>query len=379
MRETAPAHYANNIDGLRLCAALIVIFGHEFSIRGFEQPVIFGSHVASLGVKIFFSLSGYLIAQSFERDPDAWRFFLRRALRIVPGLTACVLATVFLLGPLATPLGLDAYFRDPSTWVYLWNIAFGFVETIPALFAGNPLPDAVNGSLWSLPPEAAMYGLLLIGGIACSGSLLARAIVTLAAFFVFVAAVCAFGLFGWNETLVYGTRLSAFCVVAGFFCAGALLWQLRARVPLRLDVAAASGLVAWLSAGTLLFPLLEPLALTYGLLAIGLRSTPGVRDAARFGDVSYGLYLYAYPLQQLTRQVFGPDTGFVPALGISLCATFLCAFVSWHCIEKRFLRYKPRAASAASVPRAGAPPGSRLPSPQAAPVKTAVAHSARQS
>lgn len=367
----AAAHPKNNFDALRLGAALLVILGHEFSVRGLEQPVLFGSHIASLGVKIFFCLSGYLIAQSFERDPHAGRFILRRALRIMPGLTLCVLATVFVLGPLASPLGVRAYFQAPDTLSYLWNMAFGFTERMQALFGENPLPHAVNGSLWSLPAEAAMYAILLAGGLACAGRRRAHAGLMLAVFAACVSITYGFGLFDWPEIPVYGTRLSAFCAVASFFCAGALLWQLRAALPLRLDVAGALALAAWSAAGTLLSPLLDPLALSYGALAIGLRSAPGLCAAGRCGDFSYGLYLFAYPVQQLVQQSFASTLDFVPAFALSLAATLGCAVLSWHGVEKRFLRWKP---SAASAPPAGARLGSWRPSPPAGRAQSAAGH-----
>ena len=328
LAQTAKILHANNFDGVRLGAALLVIFGHAFSIRGLVQPEVFGSHIASLGVKIFFCVSGYLVAQSFERDPNAWRFVQRRALRILPGLTLCVLATVCLLGPLMTPLSFAAWWREPGTTAYLWNLAFGFVETMPGLFADTPLPHAVNGSLWSLPAEAAMYGLLLACALA-AGSLLRWAFATLALFLASLTVVYAFGLNGWAEVMVYGTRLSAFCVVAGFFCSGTLLWLLRAQVPLRLDISAALVLLGLATQHTLLFPLVEPLAVTYLTLTLCLTSTPGLRDAARYGDFSYGLYLYAYPLQQAVQQAFGDTLGFAPALPVPGFDAYLrCPFLA---------------------------------------------------
>lgn len=370
-----PSPHSSNFDGVRLGAALLVIFGHEFSIRGLAQPEIFGSHIASLGVKIFFSVSGYLVAQSFARDPDAWRFLQRRALRIVPGLVFCVLVTVFVLGPLVTQGSLANYARDPGTLAYVWNLAFGFAETMPALFADNPLPHAVNGSLWSLPAEAAMYCILLATALASGGSLRRWTLMTLAVFAASLGVVYGFGLNGWTEVLVYGTRLSAFCVVAGFFCAGSLAWLLRASVPLRFDIAAALVLSGLVLRQTLLFPLLEPLAVTYVALTLCLRSTPGLRDAARFGDFSYGLYLFAYPLQQTVQQAYGDTLDFGPAFALSLAGTIACAAVSWHAIEKRCMRFKPAARpSAASAPPAGGHLYPALPSQPAGPVKSAAAH-----
>ena len=364
---------ASNFDGLRLVAALIVIFGHEFSIRGIEQPMLLGSHVASLGVKIFFAVSGYLVAQSLERDPDAGRFLLRRGLRILPGMFVCVLATVLVLGPLFSELSLADYARAPGTWAYLWNLGFGFVEFMPRLFAGNPLPTAVNGSLWSLPAEAAMYLLLLLAALTARAEPKRWRLVMALMFAAAVGDIYVFGVMGWDEVLVYGTRLTAFCVVASFFCAGSLLWLARGDLPLRLDYAAAALLASILAQGTLAFPIVEPLALTYAALAVCVRRAPVLSRAAQHGDFSYGLYLYAYPVQQAVQHSFGAALSFPAALALSLAVTAACAAFSWHCVEKQFLRFKPVRPSAASAPAAGARPAPAAPSRRAAPAQNAAA------
>src|SRR5689334_15260083 len=125
----------NAFDALRLFAALLVIVGHAFRLTGEAGVMFAGAGVATTGVKIFFVISGYLVAQSWLRDPDARRFLQRRLLRIVPGLAAVVLVTVFVLGPLLSTLPAAAYFADPRTWTYLANLAFYPADALPGLFA----------------------------------------------------------------------------------------------------------------------------------------------------------------------------------------------------------------------------------------------------
>src|SRR5262245_27071907 len=150
----------NAFDALRLFAALLVIFGHAFRLTGEAGPSFAGAGVATTGVKIFFVISGYLVAQSFLRDSDPRRFLQRQLLRIVPGLAALVLLTAFVLGPVLTTLPASAYFTDPRSWSYLANLAFYPADTLPGLYETNIAPGEVNGSLWSLPPELSMYLLL---------------------------------------------------------------------------------------------------------------------------------------------------------------------------------------------------------------------------
>ena len=218
-----------------------------------------------------------------------------------------------------------------------------------------------------------MYLLLRGAGLLAAGRPARWLILTLAQFFAAVGIVYAFALFGWGEVLVHGTRLSAFCVVASFFSAGTLLFLLRAALPMRPLYALAALVVTAPLAGTALFPLIEPLALSYAVLSLGLARLPGLGGAARFGDVSYGLYLYAYPIQQMVQQAFAARLGFAGALGLSLAATLACAALSWHFIEKRALALKPARPSGASASPGRARLASEFPNPPGAPAKSAIA------
>jgi Acyltransferase family len=102
-------------------------------------------------------ISGYLVSESWLRDSRLPAFLMRRSLRIFPGLTVIVLLSVLVLGPLMSDLPLRAYFGDRQSISYLWNVVLYPVYVLPGVFVDNPYPLAVNGSLWSLPVEFAMY------------------------------------------------------------------------------------------------------------------------------------------------------------------------------------------------------------------------------
>ena len=97
--------HRNNFDFIRLCAALCVVVSHQFALTGLPEPVILKTHsLGGLGVLIFFTVSGFLVAQSWDSDPNIARFAARRLLRLWPGLAGLVLVTVFLWAPAASPL-----------------------------------------------------------------------------------------------------------------------------------------------------------------------------------------------------------------------------------------------------------------------------------
>ena len=162
--------------------------------------------------------------------------------------------------------------------------------------------------------------------------------------------------------------------MAGFFTAGTLLFLLRETLPLRPVYALAALLATAPLAGSALFPLIEPLTVAYAVLAVGLARTPVLSGAGRFGDFSYGLYLYAYPIQQAVRQAFGERLGFAGALALSLAAAFVCAALSWRFVEKRALAFKPRRPSGASAPPGRGRLASGFPNPPGGPARSAAAH-----
>lgn len=100
----------NNLDAVRLAAAGMVLFGHSFVFLGQREPLFLSwLPLGPLGVYIFFTISGYLVSESWHRDPHLLRFFQRRLLRILPGLAICIALTVLVLGPLLTTLPLNDY------------------------------------------------------------------------------------------------------------------------------------------------------------------------------------------------------------------------------------------------------------------------------
>ena len=332
---------ANNFGALRLIAAGMVIFGHSFVITGRQAPAWFGVPVHTLAVGVFFSISGYLIAASWQSDPSLPRFALRRGLRIMPGLVAAVLATVLLLGPLLTRLPLAAYASSPETRLYLWNAALAPYFSLPGVFQDGRPFAAVNGSLWSLPVEAAMYALLpLYGGrgrLARRAVLPAVAVAALGAAYAFTVA--------WPDQVqpvVYWTSVPFALRFALAFVLGALArsWRLERL----LDPQAALLVLAAL--GMLPPGPLRGAAVLVGVpyvsLAFGLARAPRLSRVGRRDDLSYGLYLWGCPVQQALVSAFGLGMGPYALTGAALLVAGGAALLSWRLVERPCLLLKPR-------------------------------------
>lgn len=334
--RNAGLHTSNNLTFLRWVAALMVLFGHAFVFAGQPEPLFLGyMTLGPLGVWIFFAISGYLVSQSWQRDPDVLRFLARRCLRIFPGLAVCILLSVLALGPAVTTLSLQQYFTHPATWGYLDNLYLYITFSLPGVFEGNRFPGAVNGSLWSLPAEFAMYLLLAVVGASrlprSSWVLVAVGLMGLSAFWATqtdnmlvlyrtdVRQVVMCGVFFWVGAVYQRYRVERFFSVANV-CLAMFMWVCSTRWP------AAFMVISWF-------------VLPFVTLAFGLASSRWLSYLTRY-DYSYGIYIYAFPIQQ-TLAMAWPTMSVWMHVALAILVTTVCAGLSWHWVEKKALRLKP--------------------------------------
>lgn len=345
--------HRNNFDFVRLAAALCVVVSHQFALNGLHEPTLLNVHtLGGLGVLIFFSVSGFLVAQSWAADPHVLRFAARRLLRIWPGLAAVVLLAIFVWGPLVSPLPLREYFRQPQVGDYLHNLWFDMKGALPIDFEGNALPFAVNGPLWTIPLELKCYLVLALLGV--SGLLRWKWLVigltaAVAYRYAFVEARgdLLVDRLGWtleqHFLLEFGLFFAAGVVLQYFFDGNAM------RMAAIVVVSVAAGLVA-VHFGRPLLGLLLIVPCT--VLAIATASTPLLRAVGRFGDFSYGLYIFAFPIQQTLIWANRGRLSWTPLFLVILVVCFAMAFASWHLVEKRALRLKPSRPKATAQPTA---------------------------
>ena len=338
----------NNLNLLRVLAASLVLVSHSYVLATGEPSAEpwtarLGMSPGGVAVDIFFAVSGFLVTASLVGSASLWRFVSARALRIYPALWVALVLTTLVVGIDFTDLSAAGFFRDRQTWRYLGINAFMVTAEgpLPGAFAHVPFAGAVNGSLWTLRYELRMYALLALCWFVVR---LVRPRATLCdnvRVFGRVVLALASGLLVASLALHLGGRHSDFVALGAMFFQGAALFMLRGRVtiawPLLAAMLAACGaaaLVSPLAFGTV-YRLCLPLA------ALHLAFLPGgpLRRYNRLGDYSYGIYIFAFPVQQMLMARF-PTLGPLGLMAAAIVPTLALAVLSWRVVEERALAHK---------------------------------------
>jgi peptidoglycan/LPS O-acetylase OafA/YrhL len=203
--------------------------------------------------------------------------------------------------------------------------------TLPGLFESNAR-NAVNGSLWTLTVEVRCYLLLAILGF--FGLLKDRVIANFC-----ILALLMFGIYFFTEIPFVGARES-WARPSMYFLIGVFFYVNRDKVILDLKLAVLALIIALSSFGKDWFLYVFPLAFVY-LIFFTAYATKFINTDKVLGDVSYGLYIYAWPVQQMVAQLF-PDFTPVRNMLLSTLIVVSIAFLSWHWLEKPMLMLKSR-------------------------------------
>lgn len=325
----------NSMNIMRLLTALAVIYGHASAVTGRGPGDIFLQYVGykfigGVAVDVFFVLSGFLITASVMSGNGIRYFIASRVLRIYPALIVCCVLSVFLLGSLLTIS--DQYWQSMDTWRYLLGNATAYRTEyfLPGVF--TELHDhAINGSLWSLQIEVRLYLMIGIGFLI--GVFSSKRVFNALFFTVIILGYFAPDMF---------SRLfepENHRHVAMMFMIGSFAWVNRESIPMRPDVMFALLVFAASLHGTSKFGFAYALLLPYLVFYIAIGKWGLWFN--RWGDYSYGTYLYGWPCQQLVLMSF-PDIGNIGNTILSGVLAVFLAFLSWHLVEKSSLQLKER-------------------------------------
>lgn len=286
-----------NFDLIRLLAAFAVLFDHSWTLAGhqhlFEGSEVlkfmtFGMGISGVAVGTFFIISGYLITKSLCTRQNIPLFLAARALRIYPALWAVLFISVFIMGAGLTVLPLAEYFSHHQVWLYIWqNLWLHNLEyTLPGVFLQNPYPGAINGSLWTLPYELGAYALTFL--VFSLGVWRKRLLIL--CFWIFLGVLVA------SQTRFFFSHEKIKLLY--FYGAGMMAFLYQDKKILESSVLKILFFLLYIGlyiADSFLFKPVGVIFLSLLLFHVGLHMSPlfPVKN-----DISYGIYIYAFPVQQ---------------------------------------------------------------------------------
>lgn len=325
----------NNFTLVRLGAASAVIASHAYFQTGNVEPLAqvtkfdLGDHA----VNVFFVLSGLTVAASLARRRDLWAYGRARLLRIFPGFLMCVMVVTFLLGPLTTSLHPRDYFASPDTALYLLNTGV-FLKagaSLPGVFSALPEAGIVNAPVWTIKYELLAYVLLaaLFAATSFRRPSLRASVVAI------LALLAAFEYAGFD-----GGSLSAHNGLEFVFCfmLGVALYAFRNEVVLdwRIGIAAALALAATI--GTHFECLAFSAMAALVVLAAGAIPLGRARALANANDISFGTYLYGWPIAQ-SLLLISPGLAPGQLLALTLPIAWFAGLISWFLIERPIMAF----------------------------------------
>jgi peptidoglycan/LPS O-acetylase OafA/YrhL len=330
----------NNLNAIRMLAAAAVMVSHAWPITlgaGAVEPLYpqTGQTLGHFAVAVFFGVSGLLIARSFDRRRSMIQFLVARVLRLFPALLVVLVLTV-IAGAFVTQLGLAQYLGSRDTWTYVpANMSLAFMQyALPGVFTDNAYGPPINGSLWTLFYEVACYGGVVVLGLLgiLRHRLAMLAVMVMATLLHFAGPLIAQSGEGLPAGFV--ARLELLALLSFPFALGTFAYVWREQIRLSGWIALLFWLPVPLLAGTGLMATFITLALVYTTFWIGFVPKGRMLVYNRLGDYSYGVYIYAFPVQQLLVWQF---PGMAPVTNILLAApvTLGMAILSWKLVEAR--------------------------------------------
>jgi len=329
----------NNYNILRLLAAIFITFSHSFDLLKLSEKEPLNQissqtiQFSFIGLCIFFSCSGYLIAKSACTSFSFKNYIWKRFLRIQPLLIVWCFIAIFIIGFLFTSLSSTNYFTNNDTWAYLKTIfpAWGIRFSLPQVFTNNIAENGVNGSLWSLVIEERLYLLIaLVFLFRSAAKTFFISIIVLLNVVYYVSTVSLQGQLLYN----LNTSSSFYSMV---FLNASLLYFLRIEFSKSISALLFCSFILLVGS---FFGLEFLKVITIPVFIIAVSQIKSITNrVGKYGDFTYGIYIFSFPTQQIliaNKCVSNPFVLFFSTLLIVLPL----AIISWHLLEKRMMRLK---------------------------------------
>lgn len=329
----------NAIGFIRLILAIFVIVQHSYVLLGHADPlsgiglISFGA----LGVNGFFILSGFLITSSWLNSKNLINYVWRRILRILPAFWICLLFTTLIVAPLMI------IFKGQSLSSNILSQMLGYLFKNLALIINQPdianltnhlTEKSLNGSLWTLSWEFLFYILLAVGGLI--GALSKRKWLLIISTLIYIACF-------WIDTCKCTLFLKFYtssnvAILPYYFLIGSIGFLFKKHIPDSRIIFALCNILWLLDLKYNSHYPLHPFFLFY--ILIWLTTHLPFKSIERFGDFSYGLYIYHFVVIQTLLIIFNNQFQPITLLLITLPIAFGLAYLSWNLIERRCMNFK---------------------------------------
>ncbi|MDF3013439.1 MAG: Acyltransferase 3 [Cellvibrio sp.] len=323
--------YRNSFDVVRHIAALMVLVSHQFALSGLEEPSFLSlGPYGLLGVAIFFVISGYLVAESCLRSENFASYMEKRIRRIFPALIVCCFLLVFTVVPFFTPADLWTYFTSSSTYTTFINGTLLLGLRPKDIFTDFIYPTTINGSLWTLPYEFFFY--IIIGTLIISMKDYKAPLIV---FFIsaIIAAYTQKNPIYYHFYTIRFDQNFKFLMIFSFGSLLAFTEQTWNKTNIKVFLSTVSILVLITQYKRAEFFILGNLAISFLVIAYAVSFKDHIIKH-RF-DISYGVYIYAFPVQQIVINKL--PMPFLYSLLVTCIITSMLALLSWFFVEKRFL------------------------------------------
>ncbi|MCW0323600.1 acyltransferase family protein [Pantoea dispersa] len=324
----------NNFDIVRLSLAFIVMLVHSAEVTR-NADIHFLAHFlnSDFAVKGFFAISGFLIAKSYLRSKSLTSYFIKRAQRILPAYIFTIIMC-FVIGMCLTTLPLMDFLKNKETLKYLVaNFSFlNFIQpSLPGVFTDNP-NQPLDGSLWTIKAELTLYVLLPF-----IVPLLKRS--PLKVWSVIFIISCAWYFY---FTALYSgpkadTLAKQFIALSSYFFFGSLLAVHQPTFDRLKEITIVSLVVFLLFKSTDYAFIVEPVAFSAVVILFCTSLCKEIK-ISQYGDLSYGMYLYHWPIIQVLQHFGVFDANAFAGLGLTIVMTLALAYTSWNLLESRFLK-----------------------------------------
>lgn len=335
----------NAFDFVRLVLALFVIFAHSRYLFGADDILHWSEihfdnlHAGTIALWGFFAISGYLVMSSWQRSNGIVDFVIKRYKRIFPGFWVSILVCGLFFVPLW-------YFMKEKTLDNFWTmngldwwkfISSNLDSEIKVNSVGKVAIDAINGPWWTIHHELRAY--LFLGILGFLGLLHSSKRWLILAITIILNLTRITYSFKPEFAIFYGQwfgdeRILLFISV---FMWGVSINLFKDILPIKWSGFLASFIGLILGTSFDFLPIVLPFCFTY--FVISLCYVIPIRNISKkIGDLSYGIYLYHWPVR-LTLQMLGfqATLGIWQFLGLNLILTLPFALLSWNLVEKRWL------------------------------------------